>query len=78
MAKKYRIPDGPAFDEVLALLMKCTRQLRAMMPPGADLSRLDRMDAEQAALLRLTQSEPTASASRGKESSGHAGVQDRL
>ena len=43
MAKK-RISDGTSVEEVQALLLKCIRQLRVM--PGADVSRLDRAEAE--------------------------------
>jgi hypothetical protein len=49
MAKKRRrIADGATFEEVQALLLRCTRQLRALMPPGEDLSRLDLTEAELA------------------------------
>ena len=46
MAKKRKISDGATFEDVQALLLKCTRRLRALTPPGADLRDLDRMEAE--------------------------------
>jgi hypothetical protein len=47
MAKKRKISDGATFEDVQALLLKCTRQMRSLMPSGADLSSLDRIEAEQ-------------------------------
>jgi hypothetical protein len=44
--KRARISDGATFEEVQALLLKLTRQLRTLMPPGADVSRLDRIESE--------------------------------
>jgi hypothetical protein len=58
MAKKRRISDGATFGEVQALLLKCTRQLRALMPPGADLSHLDDIEARMAYLTLLRQAQP--------------------
>jgi hypothetical protein len=47
MAKdRARISDGATFEEVQALLLKCTRQLRALMPDGADVSPLAQVEAE--------------------------------
>jgi hypothetical protein len=46
MAKRRRISYGATFEELQALLLKTARQLRAMTPPGADLSDLDRAEAE--------------------------------
>jgi len=47
MAKnRTRISDGASVEEVQALLLNCVRRLRALTPPGADLSELDRMKAE--------------------------------
>jgi hypothetical protein len=54
-AKKPRISDGATFEEAQALLLKCTSQLRALMPPGSDASRLDHIDAEQDFLAWLRQ-----------------------
>jgi hypothetical protein len=64
MAKKRRrISDGATLEEVQALLLKCTRQLRALTPAGADLSGLDRIEAEQACLSWLQQTQPINSKS---------------
>jgi len=59
MAKKRtRISDGATFEEVQALLLKTTRQLRALMPPGADLSRLNETEARTAYMRLLWQAQP--------------------
>jgi hypothetical protein len=46
MAEKRRISDGATFEEVQALLLNCVRRLRALTPLGADLSELERTEAE--------------------------------
>jgi hypothetical protein len=56
-----KISDGATFEEVQALLLKCTRQLRNLMPPGADLSHLDRTEAEQDFLTWMRQTPLTRS-----------------
>jgi hypothetical protein len=48
VAKKRRISDGATYEDVQALLLKCTRHLRTLMPAGSDLSQLDRIEAEVA------------------------------
>jgi hypothetical protein len=48
MGKKRRISDGATFEEVQALLLRCTHQLRALMPSSADLGGLDRIEDEMA------------------------------
>jgi hypothetical protein len=48
MAEKRGISEGASFEEVQALLLKCTRRLRTLMPAGADVSELDRIEAEVA------------------------------
>jgi hypothetical protein len=53
MAKKRRISDGASYEEMQALVLKCTRQLRELMPAGADLSELNRIEAEVAWLQRI-------------------------
>jgi hypothetical protein len=55
MANKGGICDGATFEEVQALLLKCTCQLRTLMPPGSDTSQLDRIEAEQDFLTWLRQ-----------------------
>jgi hypothetical protein len=46
--KRGRISDGATLEDIQALLLKCSRQLRSLMPAGADLSRLDHIEAEVA------------------------------
>jgi hypothetical protein len=54
--KRRRISDGATFEEVQSLLLKCTRQLRTLMPPGADLRPLDRIETRMAWLALLDRS----------------------
>jgi hypothetical protein len=61
MAKKRWISDGATFEEVQALSLECTRQLRTLMPPGADLSPLGRIEAEMAYLTCLRRAQATRS-----------------
>jgi hypothetical protein len=45
-SKRARISDGAKFEDLQALLLKLTRQLRTMGPSGQVVCNLDQIEAE--------------------------------